>query len=74
MREHEAVSVHPAGVVVDDRAALQADVGEDPLAGILAVFGEGEVADAIKMLGINRTTLYKKMKRFDISLEKQVGY
>src|SRR5690606_25883930 len=27
-----------------------------------------------KMLGINRTTLYKKMKRFDISFEKQVGY
>jgi DNA-binding NtrC family response regulator len=27
-----------------------------------------------RMLGINRTTLYKKMKRFDISFEKQVGY
>ena len=30
--------------------------------------------DTAKMLGINRTTLYKKMKRFDISFEKQVGY
>jgi DNA-binding NtrC family response regulator len=27
-----------------------------------------------RLLGINRTTLYKKMKRFDISFEKQVGY
>ena len=27
-----------------------------------------------KMLGINRTTLYKKMKKFEISFEQQVGY
>ncbi|MGD9855817.1 MAG: sigma-54 interaction domain-containing protein, partial [Planctomycetaceae bacterium] len=30
--------------------------------------------DTAKMLGINRTTLYKKMKKFDISFEKQIGY
>jgi DNA-binding NtrC family response regulator len=30
--------------------------------------------DTAKMLGINRTTLYKKMKKYDITFEKQVGY
>lgn len=30
--------------------------------------------DTARMLGINRTTLYKKMKKFDISFEKQIGY
>ena len=30
--------------------------------------------DTAKMLGINRTTLYKKMKKFEISFDKQVGY
>ncbi|MCA9076163.1 MAG: sigma-54-dependent Fis family transcriptional regulator [Planctomycetaceae bacterium] len=30
--------------------------------------------DTAKLLGINRTTLYKKMKKFDISFDKQVGY
>ncbi len=30
--------------------------------------------DTAKLLGINRTTLYKKMKKYEISFEKQVGY
>ncbi len=30
--------------------------------------------DTARMLGINRTTLYKKMKKYDISFEKQVSF
>ncbi len=65
--------------------ALQTSVGAGNLKTALVVPERHIILDALeangwnrqntaKMLGINRTTLYKKMKKYDIEFEKQLTY